>query len=66
MEYFNFYDLVPQTAVAAYVGDKFCSDKNIITQPLCATLFSFCGLDYARINKVKIFFSNICYMIPQK
>ncbi|KAJ8672696.1 hypothetical protein QAD02_003956, partial [Eretmocerus hayati] len=50
LDYFHIHEILPQSAVSAFVGDKFCSNGDILTQPLCLHLFSNIGLDPDKFN----------------
>lgn len=51
MDYFHVHEVIPQTALAAFIGTHFCGAKSV-AQPLCVACFANIGLDSARFNEV--------------
>ncbi|XP_058806281.1 lipase 1-like [Phymastichus coffea] len=54
IDYLKLNELLPQTAVAAYLGGRFCGDSDVLTQPICVALFSNIGLDPDRFNETAL------------
>ena len=51
--YFKMYEVMPQSAIGASMGAKYCNEANFILQPICSVIFcTVFPADKGKFNKV--------------